>query len=119
VAVVAEESEELVLELRELLLARIALVPFHVVVKEVDRFGFEEFSDFGVLVDYVAEVHLVDLRVDGFVSESGPEEHPGENGEGLEAEGEIPELVEEDGEGGQYEDLEGILEAPAAVVDSF
>jgi hypothetical protein len=51
----------------------------------VDGFDFEELTYLRVLVDDVSQMHLVDLGVDGFVSYSGPEEHPGEDSECFEA----------------------------------
>lgn len=96
VCVVVEEAEELVLELRELLVGGEAGVVFEIVVQEMDGFRLEECAQLGVLVDDISEVHFIDIGVEGAVSESGPEEHPGENGESLEANGEVPELVEEE-----------------------
>lgn len=96
VCVVVEEAEELVLELRELLLAGEATVVFEVVVQQMDGFGLEECAQLGVLVDDISEVHFIDIGVEGAISESGPEEHPGEDGESLEANGQVPELVEEE-----------------------
>ena len=115
--VVVEESEELVLELWEFLLAWESLIVLHIVVHQVDGFGFEKLADFRVVMDDISQMELVEAGVGGLVSDSGPEEHPGQDGEALEAEGQIPELVEEDGEGGQDKDLEVVLEPLATVVD--
>ena len=46
-------------------------------------------------MDYISEMNLIDFWVHGLISDSGPEEHPREDGESFEAECEIPELVEE------------------------
>lgn len=119
VGVVIEEAEEPVLELGELLLAGQAGVVLQVVVQQVDGFRLEEGAQLRVVVDDVAQVHLVDLGVQGSVTHSRPEQHPGQNGQALEAEGEVPELVEEEGNGGEDGDLEGVLEAAAAVVDGL
>lgn len=79
-SVVVKESEELVLELGELLLTGEPSVVFHIVVHQVDSLGFEERAELGVLVDDVAQMDFVDLGVEGLVSDSGPEEHPGQDG---------------------------------------
>ena len=97
-SIVVEESEEFVLELGEFLFAREPLIIFHVIVHQVDGFGFEKLSDFRVVMDNISQMELVEAGVGGLVPNSGPEEHPGQDGEPLEAEGQIPELVEEDGE---------------------
>lgn len=95
-SIVVEEAEELVLELRELLLTGEASIIFEVVVQEIDSFRLEQCAQLGILVDDISEVDFIQIGVEGTVSESGPEEHPGEDGEPLEAEGEVPELVEEE-----------------------
>lgn len=95
-SIVVEEAEELVLELRELLLTGEASIIFEVVVQEMDSFRLEQCAQLGILVDDISEVDFIQIGVEGTVSESGPEEHPGEDGEPLEAEGEVPELVEEE-----------------------
>ena len=95
-SIVVEETEELVLELRELLLTGEASIIFEVVVQEMDSFRLEQCAQLGILVDDISEVDFIQIGVEGTVSESGPEEHPGEDGEPLEAEGEVPELVEEE-----------------------
>ena len=97
-SVVVEESEELVLELGEFLLAWESLIVLHIVVHQVDGFGFEKLSDFRVVMNDISQMELVEAGVSGLVPNSGPEEHPGQDGEPLETEGQIPELVEEDGE---------------------
>ena len=68
-------------------------------------------------MDDVPKVHLVDFGVDAAVTDASPEEHPGHDGEYFEAGSKVPELIEEEGEGGEDIDLEGILEAPALVVE--
>ena len=92
--VVAEKSEEFVFELRVFGLVRISLVPFHIVVQKMDGFRLEELSNFRIIMEDVSEMYFIDFRIDGFVSQSGPEEHPGQDGEAFESEGEVPELIE-------------------------
>lgn len=45
----------------------------------------------------ISEMNLVNVRVVGSISDSGPEKHPGEQSESFESESQIPELIEEDG----------------------
>lgn len=79
-SVVVEESEEFVLELWEFLVAGESGVILHVVVKQMDGFWLEEGSQLRVLVDYVSQMDFVDVRIKSAVSDSGPEEHPGQQG---------------------------------------
>lgn len=85
----------------------------------MDSFRLEEVFKLWIFVDEVAQMDFVDIGIDGLVSETGPEEHPGQDGESFEAPSEVPELVEEEGDGGEYKNLEGILVAFAAVVVGF
>lgn len=117
--VIAEKSEEFVLELGEFGLAGVAGVPFHIVIEKVDRLGFEKLTNLFVFMDDISEVDFIDFGVDCFISDSGPEEHPGEDGESLESESEVPELVEEERERWQDEHLERILISFATEVDSL
>lgn len=71
--IAVKESPEFVLEFGELLFAWVTLIPFDVVVQNVDSFRFEELSDFSVLVNHISDPHLLDVGVDAFVSESGVE----------------------------------------------
>ena len=79
-SIVVEEAEELVLELRELLLTGEASIIFEVGVQEMDSFRLEQCAQLGILVDDISEVDFIQIGVEGTVSESGPEEHPGEDG---------------------------------------
>jgi hypothetical protein len=76
VGVIVKESEEFVLELWELLLAGESSIVFHIIVHQVDAFGFEKLTQFGVLMDEVSQMHFIDLGVKSLVSDSGPEQHP-------------------------------------------
>ena len=98
VGVVVEEAEELVLELWEFLLIGEAGVVLEVVVEKVNGLRLEKGTQLGIVVDDIPEMHLIDVGIEGSVSDSGPEEHPGQDGESLEAEGKIPKLVEEEGQ---------------------
>lgn len=51
----------------------------------MDGFGLEESSQLGVLMDDIAQVHFIDFGVSSLVSDAGPEEHPGEDSQGLES----------------------------------
>lgn len=96
--VVVEEPEELVLELREFLLAGETSVVLEVVVEQVDSFWLEKCSKLRVLVNDVPQVHFVEVGVNSAIANSGPEKHPRQDGKTFESESEVPELVEEDGE---------------------
>lgn len=98
--VIVEESEESIFKFWEFFLTGETLIIFHIIVEEMDGLGFKEFSDFWVLVNNVAKVYFIDVWINGFVSYSGPKKHPGKYGESFEACCEIPELVEEEGDGG-------------------
>lgn len=117
--VIVKEAEEFILELWELLLAGESRIVFHIVVHQVDALGLKKLAQFGVLMDDVSQMDFVDFGVKGLVSDSGPKQHPRQNGEPLEADSEIPELVKEQRNRGQYEDLEGVLIPLAAIVDGF
>lgn len=98
-SVAVEKPPESVLEFGKFLLARVALVPFNVVVENVDGFGFKEFAKFSVLVDHVSKPHFLDVGVNALVSESGIEHGEGEECENFEACRELIELVEEERKG--------------------
>lgn len=95
VSVVVEKSEKFVFEFREFLLTRETKVIFHIVVQKMNSFCFEKCTDFWILVDDVSKINLVNIGVKSFVSESGPEEHPGKQSQAFEAKSQIPELEEE------------------------
>jgi len=44
---------------------------------------------------YISEMDLVNFRIDGLVSESGPEQKPGKNCKSLKSWSKVPELIEE------------------------
>jgi len=77
VSVVVKEAEELVIELGEFALAGESSIVFHVVIQKMNSFGLEQSSQFRVFMDDVAKVNFVDFGVEGLVSDTGPEEHPG------------------------------------------
>jgi hypothetical protein len=96
VGVVVEESEEFVLEFGEFLLARESSIILEVVVEQMDCLCLEKGADFGVLMDDISEVHFINIGVESSVSDSCPEEHPGQDGQSLESQGQVPELIEEE-----------------------
>lgn len=67
-----------------------------VIVKDVDGLLLEQFGDFLVLVDHVSQVSLLEVGVEGSVSESGVTKEPRHQSEDLETEGDVPALVEEE-----------------------
>ncbi len=79
------ESPEFVLELWEFLFAWISLVPFDVVVQDVDGFGFEKFAQLLILMNHISDPHLLDVWVNALVSKPGVEHGQGEEGQYLEA----------------------------------
>ena len=83
--VAVEKSPKPVLELRELLLTWVSLVPFNVVIQHVNGFRFKKFAKFRVLVDHVSQPHFLDVGVDALVSESSVKHGEGEKGEDFEA----------------------------------
>lgn len=93
-----EESEKSVLEFREFLLVRESIIVLKVVIEQMNGLGFKKCSNFWILMNDIAKVDLVNIGIKSSISDSGPEEHPGKNGQSFESESQVPELVKEDGE---------------------
>jgi len=90
-----EEFPDFVVVFGELFVVNVSVI-FELVVQNVDGFFLEELSNFGVVVDHFSQVSFLHVRVKGSVSESGIEDTEGEEGQDLETQSEMPELVEED-----------------------
>jgi hypothetical protein len=115
VSVAVEEPPELVLELWELLFVGVALIILAVVVQHVDRFLVEELGDFGVVIHHLPQVGLLEVGVKGLIPHACVPQHRWQNGPGLEAQAQVPELEEEDGCGGQHILLEGVRQPVTAL----
>lgn len=80
-----EESPEFVLEFWEFLFAWVTLIPFDIVIKNVDGFWFEEFSQLFILMNHISDPHFFNIGVDTLVSKSGVEHGQWEESEDFEA----------------------------------
>ena len=67
----------------------------------------------------ISQMNFIDIGISSLISNSGPEKHPGQNGESFESSSEVPKLVEEKRDGREYKYLERVLESVAAEVDSL
>lgn len=90
-----EELPGLVLVFRELFRAKITRKIFKFVVKNVDGFFVEVFSDFRILVDHISQVGFLEVRVKSLISNSGVSKEQGESCHDFETKSEISKLVEE------------------------
>jgi len=79
-SIVVEESEVSVLELGELFFTGVASIILQFIVQKVDWLWFEKGSNFRILMDDISQMYFVDIRIESFVSNSGPEKHPRKNG---------------------------------------
>lgn len=90
-------------------------VIFTVVVQDVDGLLVEEFGDFLVFVDHISQVSFLEVGVVGSVSDTDVQQSQGQEGEDLESESNVGELVEENGGTRQDVDTEVIVDSVSSV----
>lgn len=90
-----EELPGLVLVFRELFRIEVTRKIFKFVIKNVDGFFIEVFSDFRVLVEHISQVGFLEVRVKSLISNSGVSKEQGESSHDFETKSEVSELVEE------------------------
>lgn len=73
--VAIEESPELIFELWELLFIGVALIVLAVVIHHMDCFLFEEFADFGVVVNHLSQICLFKIGIQCLISHAHIKQH--------------------------------------------
>jgi hypothetical protein len=85
VSIRVEESPEFVLELWEFLFTWVSLIPFDIVIQNMDGFRFEKFTKLCILMNHISDPHLFNIGVNTLISESGVEHSQWEKGKDFEA----------------------------------
>lgn len=85
VSIRVKESPELIFEFWEFLFAWIALIPFDIVIENVNSFRFEELAQLLILMDHISEPHFFNIWINALVSKSCIEHSQWEESEDFEA----------------------------------
>jgi len=85
VSISVEESPELIFEFWELLFTWVALIPFDIVIKNVNSFRFEELAQLFILMNHISDPHFFNIWINTLVSKSGIEHSQWEESENFEA----------------------------------
>jgi len=109
-----EEVPDSVVVFRELFSVDVFVI-FKIVVQDVDGLFIEKLSNFGVVIHHISQISFLHVGVVSSVSKSGVEQTNGENGQNLETESQMPELIEEEGSGREDVNLEVIIASMSSV----
>lgn len=109
-----EESPDFVVVFGELFSINVGVI-FTVVVQDVDGFFVEEFGDFLVFVDHISQIGFLEVRVIGSVSDTDIQQSEGQEGEDLESESDVGNLVESQSSTGQDIDTEVIVDSMSSI----